>query len=628
MKEFEKLLNQALLPERKDSFLYPFPDSFSYFDVKIDPSSTSFLLNGKQVTKLRLLYQPTAKKFFLDKSPLPANGACCITYQDGSKSVQSIAPEKIEEVRGHFTLHCSNSIQTFLRMNQRSLNWQDHSMRIYYQQQQTNPTQYYSELHEKIMSRIVGITQETKYKGLNIIDGGCGDGQLVKKMENRFKAELAIPVNIMGFDFNTTNVAACQEGYSGSCQFFQGNLLEIDQIIATATAKGWLCSDWPIILTLSGSLTRLVLKDGFQAAEVLMLASASKVDYLIGGGVGEPLVTASMIKRLGYKENQLSSSSNSHNFFSYQHLSEEEIKRGKFAKFVKSNFLDLSLSPYAVDMLIMMKSYLQTNTTIDLSFLPLTRQLERTLHRILDTNSTLKLIFWHHDEPTVKQFIETFFLKAIIDVKVVRQDATLISSPKFFTMLQNRKENYLSEEEIINNFIMDYINANTKPVFDLRKEEMTNLEKAIGRTGKNDIRIEVTDDERLLINASLENMAILKPIMQETVTSLQKSVFAGDLSKLPLLMHWYKQDLPFRIPHNFDIKVEVISELIDEINLYAHLATEHANIFDTQAMKMLAYWAIHTKTTSLSIEREHALERVSLLWPSNSEQYLSAALGS
>lgn len=142
-------------------------------------------------------------------------------------------------------------------------------------------------------------------------------------------------MKLLGFDFNQENIAACRQNYAGQCNFIEGDLLRIGRLIQDSKAKGWINPDWPILLTLSGSLTRLVLKNGFDASNVLMQTSANEVNYLIGGGVGEPLITPWMLKQVGYKSNPIPVGE-SHHFFSYQQQPKLDFVAAKLARLQKS----------------------------------------------------------------------------------------------------------------------------------------------------------------------------------------------------------------------------------------------------------------------------------------------------
>ncbi len=575
------------------------------------------MVNGKQVIKLRLLYQPIVKNCILGGGDQPANGACYIIHQNGQKEIYSVIPEKLEAIHDFFKHYCPGAIQTFARMDKKSMDWQAHSMVSYYQKQRTNPTSFYSELHEKIIIGIESFVSKTNGKGINVIDGGCGDGKLLKMIESRWINNLTVPVKLVGFDFNPDNITDCLNNYYGKCNFLPGDLLKLDEVIAKAKALKWLNPDWPSVLILSGSLTRLVLKDGFQAGYVLMKAAISEVDYLIGGGVGEPLITSGMAKRLGYQENLSHPAADGHNFFAYQILPVAEIEKTKLAKLRRNNFLDLSLSPHPGNMLLTMQPYLREHTTIDLSFVPLTDKLIRTLNSIVSKNPSLKLIFWHPDEAAVKQFLKIFFLQAEVSVKIVSQDATLISSRRFFTQLQAREEND-TEEELINDFIVEYASEQISSSHsDFKTTQLKGLQQAIANTRKRNIKIETSDDDQAILIIKPEDMEQFKHHLHQYIVSLERTFYSGDLSQLPMLVYWYKHGFSFRYPADYDIKIEPVGWLTDEIKIYSHLASKHANIFTTSAMKMLAHWAIHTKTKPHTPERSDAMTLLESFWPTN-----------
>ncbi|ASQ46785.1 class I SAM-dependent methyltransferase [Legionella clemsonensis] len=616
MKLFAKLLEATLLPERKDGFLFPFPQSFLFYDVKIDHPN-QFLIHGEPVRKLRLLYQSQNQHNPL----LPSPAACYIHYEHGKKEVRSIDPDKVQEVLKSFRKYSGNSIQTFSRMNEDQLNWQENSMRCVYQQQTKDPEVFYTELHEKIITGIEMIAARESLQRLNIVDGGCGDGKLLKKIEGRFSGNITFKMKLLGFDFNQENVAACRQNYAGQCNFIEGDLLQIQRLIQDSKAKGWINPDWPILLTLSGSLTRLVLKNGFDASHVLMQTSASQVNYLVGGGVGEPLTTSWMLKQVGYKSNPIPVSEG-HHFFSYQQQQRLDFLAAKLARLQKTNRLELALCPNPVEALLAMQPYLQHDSSIDLSFLPLTKELIEALTKVLELRPTLKLIFWHPQQEAVKQFLEHFFLKAEVTVKILKQDATLLSSHRFYTLLKGANPTDFIDYETIYQFILGYFDkALSMERINYEKCEMVLMHKIIKSiTEPNTIVLKETDDDRprvLVITKSAEDEELIKNYFFNFIASCEKEIMANNLRMLPLVIFWYQKGFNLGSPFG-DYDVQEVNRFIPEINLYAYLAKHHTKKFDNKAMEMLAKWTIMTKTKPDSEARKAGMAELELLWPTES----------
>ncbi|CEK09828.1 hypothetical protein [Legionella hackeliae] len=613
---FAQLLNDALVP-RNDSFLYPFPASFLFYDVQIDPS-TPFLIKNKQVTKLRLMYQHEVPNFYVDQRPLPANAACYIRYESGEKEVLSIAPDKLQAVHELFKKHCIKSVQFFSRMNQKSLNWDEHSMDFIYKQQSQDPGVFYAELHSKIISGIEFVAKREQFIGINIIDGGCGNGGLLKKIESQSSASLP-KMKLLGFDFNPENINDCLYDYYGQCIFIEGNLLKIEQLIKIAKEKGWINPDWPIFLILSGSLTRLVLTDGFQAANVLMKASATKVNYLIGGGVGEPLVTPWVLKHVGYKSNVLPISEG-HHFFSYQQQSPDEFSSAKLSKLQKTNILDLALAPEPVKLLDVMASYLKSDSTIDLSFLPLTPTLIDSITAVLQSTPTLKLTFWHPHAEVIKQFLALFFFKVEVSTKITFQDANLLSSHRFYSLLKTADPRDFLDYDMANDLIFNYFHDKLSlKSSKYGKSEITHLNDLLTNISMPTVKIEETDDERaLIILPKNDDEFLFKKHFAQFVCSLEKKILAGKLADLPILIFWYRKGINIRYQSNSCYEVEYLHRPVSEIQLYSYLAKEHSALFESGAMRLLAKWTISTQTKPETQERKEAIAELESSWPSSS----------
>ncbi|MDI9819136.1 MULTISPECIES: methyltransferase domain-containing protein [unclassified Legionella] len=607
MEELIRLINSSLINDaRTDVFLYPFPDNFLYYDVKIDPEQTSFLVDNKQVIKLRLLLQPSKNQSF--------NAACCINFADGNKMVRTVCPDKLNQLHNCFIRHCSNNIQPFVRMTSQSLPWGFYSMRHHYSQQSADPFLYYTKLHEKIINSIEILIDENHFEGLNIIDAGCGDGQLLKKIESRLGAKLNKGCNFLGFDFNSKNIQACLHEYQGACVFLQGDMLKIQHIIQGAFLGGYLNPEWPIVLTLSGTLTRLVLDNGFQAGNVLMQAAAKSVDYLIGGGVGEPLITRGMLKQIGYKALSLNSEMSVHNFFCCQLISKKESLSRRLAKLDKANCLDLSLCPEADIVLKMAEASLRDDSNIDLSFVPVTEELIQTLDQITQRHQDLSLIFCHYDIEQAKKLIQSFFLRAKVSITINSQDGVLLSSSRFFDRLRSNSACFVSGGTLINPFILNYI-AEKIPYKRRGRPNWIKQQEELLDEIANSVKIVLDrDDDEIPIVRLPEEGAVFRTILESKLSVWKSDIFGGNLTKLDGLIAFYRYGMTI-IPHGeFFGSPEEIGSLEDEILLYHHLASAHSEEFPRQAMRMLSYWAIDTKTAFQSLKRKAAMVFVDKLF--------------
>lgn len=629
MRKFEKLINDSLIHDkRSDVFLYPFLGNFLYYDVKIDPKETSFLIEAKQVIKLRLLLQPSVNRNFNQHL---LNAACCIHFADGSKVIRTVCQDKVNKLRNYFKRYGQNGIQTFIRMQSKPLPWKTDSMQHHYSRQSVDPFLYYTALHDNIIKNIEALMSEHHFEGLNIIDAGCGDGQLLKKMEVRLGSKLTKGCNFLGFDFNAQNIQDCWHEYQGTCVFRQGDMLEIQRIIQEAFLSKSLNPDWPIILTLSGTLTRLVLDDGFKASQVLMQASAMSVRYLIGGGVGEPLITPGMIKRIGYKVLPLGSETSTHNFFCCQLIAKEEFFAKKLVKLRETNRLDLSLCPEVSALLRGADAFLQDNSSIDLSFVPVTEDLIKALGQITQKHLNLSLTFWHYDKDQMIKFLQSFFLRAKVSIRILTQDGVLLSSSRFFNRLQNNPDYPPPyEDSLINDFILDHVVKKISTKEQRRPDWLKQQEELLKEIADlMPLTLDRDDDNRPIVILPTGKQNAFKKFLDAKISDLRSAIAAGNLTQLDGLVALYRYGLSVKTPGKFFYETEQIGNIEDEIQLYYQLANAHSKVFPHQAMKMLAYWAVSRKTEPLSSKRKEAMAFVEQLFTNEEADNLQTmAMGS
>lgn len=269
-----------------------------------------------------------------------------------------------------------------------------------------------------------------------------------------------------------------------------------------------------------------------------------------------------------------------------------------------------------------MQPYLHHDSAIDLSFLPLTKELLGALTKVLKLHPTVKLIFWHPQKETVKQFLEHFFLKAEVSVKILLQDATLLSSHRFYTRLRTTDPTDFIDYKIIHQFILAYFsNALAIERVNYEKYEMAYMHKIIKSiTEPNTLVLKETDDDRpraLVITKSEEDEELIKKYFFNFIASCEKEIMANNLSMLPLLIFWYQKGFNLGSPFG-DYDVQEVNRFTPEINLYAYLAKHHTEKFDSKAMKMLAKWTIMTKTKPDSEARKAGMAELELLWPTES----------
>lgn len=414
-----KYLTEAIKTERSDVFQTSFANSFSYYDLKMD-AKDKFEILGKVVRKIRICIS-------IEKS-----SCLTISFTNGSKLTTSVTnPEFIEYFK-----KISQPNHMFAQMGEEPLEWEHKTVSdLYEYSKHLTPTENYEIIHGEIIIGIYRIYHKKNLALLNIIDGGCGNGKFLKYYEQR---NVVDNVKLLGFDFNSKNIEECKNEYKGDCHFREGNLLELQKIIREGKEAKSLHREAPTILILSGTLTRLVLKNAFEAVQILQQAMNEKIDYIIGGGQTTPLINPFIAKRVGLKPYMVGSSFGARNFFFYQRMSQTEILQNKINKIKKRNMLDLSLAPNPAQLIKTLDNthYIRDGLTIDLSFCALTRELIESLNEISKKYVNIKLIFWHWDKSVVDQFSDCFSGKFEISVNVVKDESYLMAPRAFFTEVQ------------------------------------------------------------------------------------------------------------------------------------------------------------------------------------------------
>jgi len=292
--------------------------------------------------------------------------------------------------------------------------WDNKPMGFYYNE---SVDAHYDLLHEQLIDSIVKIASKNKLDRLNIIDGGCGTGKFLKKLtqfQGKSTIMATIKPNLFGFDVNKQNLQDCETLFSTEAgprpQFELGNLKATDEVIRRFA----LDPQAKTILTLSGSLTRIVLKDGIEGLQALQSALRSgRVDIILGGGVGEPLISHHIAKQLGLKllplipEEQhrlMSRDKICTNFFAYERMSLEDILAHKLKKIMKNQVLDLSLSPQPelilqalLERIARDNSHIPEKFCINLSYANISYQTVTQLQAWVRRYPNLSLKMWHHD---------------------------------------------------------------------------------------------------------------------------------------------------------------------------------------------------------------------------------------
>jgi len=428
-----KYLTEAIKAERSDVFRTSFANNFVYTDVKFD-AKDKFEILGKSVKKIRLCLLVVENREKKLEREYPA--CLTMTFTDGSKQTKSVTnPEFVDYLH-----KIGQSNYMFSRMGFLPLDWKYSTVATLYKDSaHLTPTENYEIIHAQMIIGIYHlILYHLKYpKKLNFIDGGGGNGKFLKRLEHSLS--MVEQPKLLGFDFNADNIKECKQEYKGDCHFEVGNLLNIQQIIQQSRESQILHPEAPTILILSGSLTRLVLNNAFEALQILQQAMNSHVDYIIGGGQTTLLINPFIAKRVGLKPVPIQNSFEARNFFFYQKMSQTEILQNKINKIKKRNLLDLSLSPNPTQLIKTFDNthYLRNGLVIDLSFCTLTPELINTLDEVSKKYHGIKLIFWHWDKSMVQQFSDCFVNKFEISFKIIKDESYLMAPRAFFTEVQS-----------------------------------------------------------------------------------------------------------------------------------------------------------------------------------------------
>lgn len=455
----EQKLESWFLPDNQRSDLLAsekWPDysrkyaGLFYYDLKNPPVNFS----GKAVTKLRLFIIDACDQdyeLFSERHAL-----LYIHWKDGSKIVKQLADQYTSAASTLFRELGLLQNVAFDRMTLDSLSWKDTKMSEIYSKNDSkkeNVTNDYAHIHEQINYMLSYILkQHPDLEKINIIEGGCGNGELLKSIEELLQQKENLKVNLVGFDFNSNNIKACGHNYQGKAYFFTDNVLRLESVIQDNQQNGLLDFQTMTVLMLSGVISRVVLKNSFEALEVLQQAALSNIEYIVGGAHTEILVNDFIIKRVGYKQLDIPNLAIvppkhwGKEGFAFQKIDISAILQNKKNKMDKQNLLDLSMAPNPALLLAILQDEMKDNLVIDLSFCRLTDTLITTIHSLHKKLSHIKLIFWHWDENVIDQFAGNFAGKiAILSLNHVTSEIYLMSPRSFFSELHvNNKQFYLA----------------------------------------------------------------------------------------------------------------------------------------------------------------------------------------
>jgi len=393
---------------RSDPFVDGFPDSFIYHDLK-NLKDFDLLIGEKKlaITKIRLMQE--IKEIIPGYLNDFGSSVLVITAAEGAhRFLFELEKAEAKSLSLAMKAGFAETILMFNRKNASALEWDSQSMSEIYEKRSATQARY-DTLHAAIKEQIISIINEQSLSEINVMDGGCGSGLFLKTFETKMnelkeKNSLNISCHLGGFDFNPENIREANKNYHGKVHFVTGDLTKTDGFINQCIKNEWINKNAQTVLVLSGSLTRLVLQNGFQALEALQsIASSNSINYMIGGGIGEPLLNPYMVKQIGYKLAPITITSEIDNFFAYEKMLPKEIFNMKLKRLAKDNILDLSLSPHshAEALIGMLRDRIKSDTTINLSFIQLSDALIKQIEQLVKEHPNIKLVCRHNKQSEI-----------------------------------------------------------------------------------------------------------------------------------------------------------------------------------------------------------------------------------
>lgn len=375
----------------------------------------------KSLVKMRLLE-------FIDSESPNFKGYLVLSFKDKTKYAIPLNSANCLVLKELFKVQGCNLDPIYSRKSARAVDWIKSNVdTVYdsYASRRAKVDEFYDAEHLKIINEIRRIlAKEPALKTINIIDGGCGNGKYINAAANAFHE---IDAHLAGFDFNESNIEHAQSKYSDKGTFIRGNLMNFQEVLDQCAHV--LDKNAPTFMVLSGSLTRLVLSDGFQALKVLQgFANSDFADYLVGCGVGEPLINRHIAKQVGYRMEP--SATTASELFSCKKMTQEEFIEQKLKKLKQYNTLDLSLYHNPTSLLLnqQLLKHLANDSIIDLSFTTLTPELIDTIKLIIKEKPKVKLVFWHNQIDQLQEFYDLFPEENIKSLYYTRDEHVLGTS--------------------------------------------------------------------------------------------------------------------------------------------------------------------------------------------------------
>lgn len=446
IKSLEHQVQQAILSNknqtRSDQFLDSLPAKFIYYDLK---DLQDFSLSIKtdtgteeiSIKKIRLLEEEEEES---KKSSTQSNRQEAVLYiaaHDGRRFMFGLQGSDVEPLRKQMQACSANTVNMFSRKSSIAIDWEKETMSDVYDRNSKKDQdryKYYEDLHADIQKQILSIIKEKSLNEITIIDGGCGTGLFLKELERKF--DQGIELHLIGFDFNQGNINQANDNYSGSIHYTTGDLTKTDDFITQCKNNNWIAKNASddTVLVLSGSLTRLVLKNSFQALRALhSIANSDQIDYIVGGGVGEPLLNDHIAKKIGFLN--VPTSDNKKNLFAYQKRPFSEIIETKLNKLKRDNILDLALCPsiHAEKLITELADKVKDDTVIDLSFAQLSDKLISQIQELVEKNPQIKLACWHNKESELNKLTKiTTQYGCPFSFSLVKDESYLMASRQFF----------------------------------------------------------------------------------------------------------------------------------------------------------------------------------------------------
>lgn len=412
----------SFLPRGSEDVLLATLSGHDYNLAEFKPTDgTSLTKDDKQIVKMRLIVPVKVQCW----EPVPC--LLYIRYANGDRETLKVTPNKIN---AFYNLLYKKEF-AYERNTEKALDWKDGIQPHYHQRTYKN----YEMMGLSISNTIDSLLTNPEAI-INLIDIGCGEGQFlinhIAKMPN---------INWIGIDLSDNNIRYAKEKTSKEQKdrFIVGNMLDINSIINRAIKEKKLDPDAPFVITSLGSITRMVLPNGFTAAQVLQeLYKIENLHVVFGGGVNVPIITNHIAKRIGFK---LAMNGPPYNMFSLEKLDGQEILTNKMNKIKKSQLLDLSLSPIPEKILkhkAILKEIHESKKpiTIDVSYCQLNDTLLEVLLKIMNENKpgSIKLKYYDASPLQVTQFEKHFsqYVDHIDTYQAGESEDILLVAPKRF----------------------------------------------------------------------------------------------------------------------------------------------------------------------------------------------------